>query len=308
MNNCLTRLRDRCNPRVALAMLVMSLATMMSLAPPALAKAPTGDFAVFSQCPRFTAGVNFCIYAETKSGEVTLNKQTVPITKTIVLQGGFIATEEPETETFVGAINGETLSKTPQNVPGGLLGLINCKEITGEGFLEKLSRKTCEAIFENQITGVTATTELARPASEIGISTNNLVNQNGTALSLPVKVHLENPALGSNCYIGSSAHPIIWNLTTGTTAPPPPNKPIKGRVGALEEKDEGGLLEIIGNKLVDNSFAAPEATGCGGLLSSLIDPLINAKIGLPSAAGKNTAILEGTLKQATAERVIASEK
>lgn len=42
-------------------------------------------------------------------------------------------TKETDVETFVGALNGETLSKTPQKVPGGLLGLVNCTEIKGEG-------------------------------------------------------------------------------------------------------------------------------------------------------------------------------
>ena len=42
------------------------------------------------------------------------------------------------------------------------------------------------------------------------------------AMKLPVKMHLENPFLGSNCYVGSSSSPLIWNLTTGTTAPPAP--------------------------------------------------------------------------------------
>ena len=291
-----------------MALLVASL-TGLGVAPTAaLAKSPTKGYVVFSQCPRFTAEVNLCLYSQTKSGEVTLNKQNVPITNTITLQGGIIRNEATEEEKFVGALNGETLSKTPQKVPGGLLGLVKCNEIKGEGFLEKLVRGTCEAIFENKITGVNAVTELAKPASEIGINKNNLVNEHGTALSLPVKIHLENPLLGSECYIGSSSQPIVWNLTTGTTKPPPPNGPITGSVGEVEFKEEFEIVELAGYKLVDNAFSAPEATGCGGIFSFLINPLINGKIGLPSAAGKNTAILQGNLEEAAAESVIASEK
>jgi len=281
---------------------------MLIFAVPALAKEPTGDFAVFKQCPRFTAGVEFCLYAQTKSGEVTLNKQTVPIEKTITLQGGFSVNQETFAETFVGAINGETLSKTPQKVPGGLLGLVKCNEIKGEGILEKIARGTCEAIFENKTTGVTAVTELARPASEIGLSTENLENREGAALTLPLKIHLENPLLGSECYVGSSANPVLLKLTTGTTAPNPPNTPISGKVGTISAKDEFDFLEISNNTLVDNAFAAPEATGCGGIFAFLIDPLVNSKIGLPSADGHNTAIENNTLKQGVAKAVIASEK
>jgi hypothetical protein len=286
-----------------IAVALMAPMASLGIASPALAKAPTGDFAVFSQCPRFTAGVNLCIYSQTKSGEVTLNKQNVPITNTITLQGGIIRNETTEAETFVGALNGETLSKTPQKVPGGLLSLVKCNEISN--FLERIA---CELVFENGVTGVNATTELARPASEIGISKNNLVNEEGVALSLPVKIHLENPFLGSECYVGSSSSPVTWNLTTGTTSPPPPNKPISGKVGNIEFKDEFNFVAITNNTLVDNAYSAPGATGCGGIFSFLIDPIIDGKIGLPSAAGHNTTILNNTIREAEAAAVIASEE
>jgi hypothetical protein len=283
-------------------MLVLAVALMvpLALASPALAKEPTGDFAVFKQCPRFTTGVNFCLYSQVKSGEVKIGKTAVPIENTVTLQGGIIRNEETGAETLVGALNGESLSKTPQNVPGGLLNLIKCKEIKNE-----FERKVCEAIFEKGILGVTATTELA---GFPGISTDNLVNEEGTALTLPVRVKLDNPLLGKECYVGSFTSPITLNLTTGETKPPAPNKPIKGKLGNLEFKDEFNLIEITNNTLVDNSFSVPTASGCGGIFSSIIDPIINAKLGLPSAAGNNTTIQNGTIKEATAETVIKSEK
>jgi len=289
--------------KIGVAMAAASVLASFALASPALAKSPTGDCAVFSQCPRFTPEVTFCLYSQTLSGEVTIKKQAGPIKNTVTLQGGIKRNPVTEAETFVAALNGDTLSKTPQKVPGGLLSLVNCSEITNV-----LERIACEVIFENGVTGVNATTELAKPASEIGINTNNLVNQEGTALSLPVKVHLENPFLGSECYIGSSAKPITLNLTTGTTSPPEPNKPISGKVGKIVFKDEFNFTEISANTLVDNAFAAPEATGCGGIFAFLVDPIINGKLGLPSAAGQNTAIQNNTIKEAAAEAVIASEK
>jgi hypothetical protein len=297
----------RCMPLVILA--VMLPLASLGMASPALAKEPTGIFSVFKQCPRFTTGVTFCLYTQTLSGEVTLKKQTVPIEKTITLQGGIKRNEVTEVETFVEALNKETLSKTPQKVPGGLLGLVKCNEITGTGFAEAAARFTCELVFENGLTGVNAVTELAKPASEIKISKNNLANEEGTALSLPIKVHLENPLLGSECYIGSSAKPITLNLTSGKTSPPAPNKPINGKIG--EENFVGPefeFLEVTDNTLVDNAFSAPEATGCGGIFSAIINPLVDSKIGLPSAAGNNTAIQNNTIKEATIESVIASEK
>jgi hypothetical protein len=293
----------RARTRTILIVALLAATAVLCTGSGALAAEPTGSFAVFKQCPRFTNGVNFCVFSQTNSGEVTLNKQTVPISHTITLQGGVIRDETTEAETFVGALNGETLSKTPEPVPGGLASLIKCNEIPN--LLERLS---CELVFQNGLTGVNAVTELAKPASAIAINKNNLVNSEGIALSLPVKIHLENPLLGSECYIGSNTHPITWNFTTGTTTPPEPNKPITGSPGQFEFNEEFTYVKITNNKLVDNEFAAPGASGCGGLFAFLLDPIIDGKIGLPSAAGQNTAILNSTIHEATATAVIASEK
>jgi hypothetical protein len=297
---------------VAVALVAPVLAGL-GIASPAMASEPKGAFVVFKQCPRFTPGVNFCLFAQIEGGYVEIGKTKVPINEDkkheIVLQGGIDRNEEAETETFVGALNGETLSKAPQNVPGGLTDLINCTEIKGSGLLEALARDACKAMFENKTTGVSATTELAKPASAIGIDTSNLINEEGVALSLPTKIHLENTFLGSECYIGSSASPVTFNLTDGTTSPPPPNKPISGKLGDLTGKLSEGLpyTETIENTLVDNSFGVPKASGCGGIFSSLIDPLVDAKLGLPSEPGHNTTVQNGKNKLATAEYVIASE-
>ena len=285
------------------AMLAVALPVVALVsASPALAVThhPKGDYAVFSDCPLSNPATSNCLYAKTESGEFVVGKATVPIKNTIVLQGG--VHENEGNQTFIAAEDGNTLSKTPQSVPGGLLGFVECYKISN--IIERIA---CEVTFENGVTGVNATTELAAPASSIGISTNHLLEEEGTALSLPVKVHLENPFLGSSCYIGSNAHPIVIPLTTGTTSPPPPNKPISGSKGELEFKDEFNLVIIKNNKLVNNSFAAPEAEGCGGVFSFLIDPIIDSKLGLPAAAGHNTAILKGTLETADAPAVKASE-
>jgi hypothetical protein len=296
--------------RRAMVVVVALFASMVALGSASSALAtehhPKGDFAVFNQCPLSNTATNVCIYAQTESGEFVVGKKTVPIKNTITLQGGVhvIFNEEREivgTE-FIGAENGVTLSKTPQDVPGGLAGLVNCFEISN--FIERLA---CEVIFENGLTGVTATTELAAPASSIAISGQNLIEATGTALLLPVKVKLSNPLLGESCYIGSNSNPIELPLTTGTTSPPEPNKPISGKIGKVEFKDEAAITIVRENSLVNNSFAAPAAEGCGGIFAFLIDPLVNAKLGAPSAAGHNTAILNGTLQQGNAVYVKASE-
>lgn len=282
----------------------------MAMASPALAE-PKGIFKIFNDCPTEIPGNALCSYGKTESGEFAIGSTKVPITNTITLQGGAVSTGKINEYFLLPAKDGNSLSKTEQNVPGGLLDLINCTEITGSGFFETLARNTCKAIFENKTTGVTATTELvANSGNPAILNLTNLAFQEGTALTLPVRVHLKNTLLGESCYIGSEAHPIQLHLTTGTTSPPAPNKPIKGSAGTFSEEEEKGygVTVVKGNSLVDNSYSVPAAEGCGGFFSFLIDPLVNGKLGLPSASGKNTAILNGTLRTAEEEAVLASEK
>jgi hypothetical protein len=285
------------------ASLVAALAAL-AVASPAMAT-PKGAFAVFADCPITAPGLTDCFYAKTESGSFTIGKKTVPIVTPQVLQGGLRATEVAPFFEFVGAKDGNTLVKTPQKVPGGLTGLVNCTEIKGSGLLEKALRASCEAIFENGVTGVNASVELAAPASSIVVNLGAALEGKGTALSLPTKVHLENPLLGSACYIGSNAAPIVLNLTSGTTSPPPPNKPITGSPGEVEFSE--GILKVKNNSLVNNSFAAPGTNGCGGIFEFLLGPIINSQLGVPSAAGHNTAILNGTQELASVEEVKAHE-
>ena len=244
--------------RVLLA-LITPFATL-GLASPALATEhhPKGDYAPFADCPLSNASVTRCLVANTTSGEFTVGKKTVPINKTITLQGGTIENPETGALTFVGAENGETLSKTALSVPGGLFGIHPPESWPKE------AKEKFEEMINKGLTGVTETTELAKPASDIGINTNNLINESGVALSLPVKVKLSNVLLGSSCYVGSESNPITLNLTTGTTSPPEPNKPIKGSVGTIEFKDEFNIIVLSGGSLVDNAFAAPKPTAAAG--------------------------------------------
>jgi len=281
--------------RALVAFLAVAVAAL-GLSATAQAKL-TGEYTKFTNCEYENTEVKKCILSITESGEVKLGNKKVPITKAVTLQGGYGAVGEDEFSQFFGATNGVTLSKTPQNVPGGLAGLVNCKEISNW-----LLRISCEVTFENGLTGVNATLELAKPASEIRISENNLAGEEGTALELPVKVHLENPFLGSKCFVGSSSSPITWNLTTGETSPPSPNEPITGAPGEAEFLEGGRILSLKGNELVDNAWSAPSPTGCGGIISFLVTPIIKAQLGT-TTAGHNTAILTGTVNVASGAAV-----
>jgi hypothetical protein len=287
----LTGLRKAALLAAAASMLALALAV------PAMAT-PKGDFAVFAQCPTKNPAVNLCVFVQSSGGEFIIGNKTVPVNKTITLQGGSILNEETGAETFVAAANGETLSKTPLTVPGGLFGL------KAPEWWSKEAQEWFNKHVNEGFTGVTATAELV---GNPGISRTNLLFQEGVALSLPVRLHLNNVILGNECYLGSKAHPVTLNLTTGTTSPPAPNKPITGAVGELEFKDEFQLVIIKGNKVVDNAFSAPGTEGCGGAFAFFINPLVESLLGVPAAAGHNTAILEGELQNATAEAVKNSE-
>jgi hypothetical protein len=287
-------------------MLIVALAMMASLAvlgvaSPAMASNPYEKY--FSQCPATEPGVELCINGEITSGETAIGSTKVPIVNKITQQGGAVSTGEFGVYYLLPAKNGESLSKTEENVPGGLLDIINCKEIKGEGIFEKIERGSCELIFENKTTGVTATTELvANEHNPAILNFNDLLGEKGTALTLPVRVHLKNPLLGNSCYIGSESNPIELHLTTGTTSPPKGTEPIKGKAGKFRE-EEGEVSVLLENSLVENDFSVPKAEGCGEFFSFLIDPLVDAKLGLESPAGKNVVKLEGAQRLASAEQV-----
>jgi hypothetical protein len=244
---------------------VAAIAITAAMAAPAGA-ALKQDLQRFSNCPYNNPLVITCVYSTTTAGEFVIGKSTVPINKTVVIQGGLRAFGF-----LVPATNGETLSKTPLDVPGGLVGI----ELPGD------------------FTHVTATAELAGQAQ---------ITTGASGISLPLKVKLDNLLLGSNCYVGSEEEPVGLHLIYATTNPPPPNKPIKGNL-VVSTKDGGGILVLTGT-LVDNAFAAPAARGCT-LLPLVGDLAVNTKVGLPSAAGTNTAIMGGATEEANARTVKA---
>jgi hypothetical protein len=309
------RVRSGRRKLVAVVAIAIPLAAL-GVASPAMAE-PQGIFKIFNQCPTELPGVTLCNYAQTTSGEFTIGSTRVPIFSTdpITLQGGDIPTGNPENEReffAVPAKNGESLSKTELNVPGGLLDIIKCEDIEGEKWLAKEARAACKAFFEGKLLGVTATTELvANETDPVIFNEEALGSEEGTALTLPLRVHLKNPFLGNSCYIGSEEHPLTLHLTTGATEPPAGVESIHGALGKLETLKENGvrMIHISGNSLVDNTFAAPEAYGCGELFgyTGFLDKVVDAKLKIPNSPGENVAKLDGELNAASAENVIASE-
>jgi hypothetical protein len=279
---------------LAATALVAAFAAMSAVSP-ALASAES-QFTKFKECPLKNTELEFCFHGTTESGYFTIGSRTVKIKYPQVLQGGIVE-PKPNVQEFVGAANeSETLPKTAQPVPGGLLNIV------APEFLNKEQKEKFEEAINKGPTGVNAIIELAAPASDIYISEASLeFPEFGPGLVLPVKVRLENAAfLGSKCYIGSNSAPIEIELTTGTSGS------LTGAFGTAFFSEEGEILNIVGNKLVNQTFEAPGANGCGlvgGIVEKVVDEAVNGELGLPAGSGKNSAVLEGTILQAGASAV-----
>jgi hypothetical protein len=253
-----------------LASVAGAIVAFAMVAPAAQAETLNTGYTQFAGCPNpFLAGnssIVTCIRTDITGGHFQMGNKDVPINKTITLTGGV----ENELKGF--RYNSEGgLTKVPLEVPGGVVGL------TGLDWLVNF-------LTFNQLK-LYATTELA--GTPVFTDFDNV--------QLPIKVHLENSTgvLGKKCYVGSDANPIVLNLTTGTTNPPLPNKPISGKKQDPTFDSVLEITKITGGIFVDNSFAAPGANGCAltlGILPVNIDGLINVASGLPSAAGKNEAV------------------
>jgi hypothetical protein len=230
------------------------------LAPAAQAATPAPGFGQFANCPSpaENPAVVSCINSTVKGGHFQMGNKDVPITNPMTLSGGIA-----EGGNILQGPKAPILTPAKQKVPGGVVGL------TGLTWLLEILGSEALTLY--------AVTETA-----------GTVNFSET-LNMPIKVHLINSTLGNNCYVGSSSNPIKLSMTFATTSPPPPNVPISGT--APEFSFEGGILKGKNGTLVDNSFAAPGASGCVltlfGFIPVSINGLVNTQSGLPAAAGTN---------------------
>lgn len=248
--------------------IVMAMAAVAMVAPVAQAEeTPATGYGQFEGCPSTKEKplVSSCLRSVVKSGHFNMGNKEVPISTPIVLRGGV----DEELGNFVYTPKGGLLP-SKQIVPGGVVGL------TGLNWLIEFLNVEQLKLY--------AVTELA--------GTPEFHNIN--SITLPIKVHLINTALGNKCYVGSNAAPIVLNLTTGTTAPPKPNTPITGKVPKFEFDFEKEILHVNGGTYVDNSFAAPGVNGCTltllGILPIPLNTIVNLASGLPSAAGTNETV------------------
>jgi hypothetical protein len=242
-----------------------ALAAAAVAAPAASAATPAPGFEQFAGCPSPAekATVTGCIRAIIKSGHFKMGNKNVPISKPIILSGGV----NSEFGEFSANSKGGLLP-AKQLVPGGVIGL------TGLDWLVNfLSIEALQLFAVTELVGQPVIAE---------------------KFTLPIRVHLINPALGNNCYVGSAANPIKLELTQGTTSPPPPNTPITGQTFETVSEDPNGIATFKNAIFVDNSFAAPGASGCVltlfGFIPISINGLVNSQSGLPAPAGTNTTV------------------
>jgi len=246
-----------------LSLLVMAnpVSAQSGTLPPSLAK--------FAHCPVHVKGVATCLFSSTTSTTFEIGSTTVSSTSPTTLSLGLRYTKSGQVVAVLPDDGTPALVSPAIPLPGGLTG------IPGESGGDL---------------AVTATPQLVgRPT----VSLKNLLSANGAGLAMPIDVLVSTPSgvLGPDCTIADKATPITLNLTTGTTSPPPPNTPITGAVGTAVSSSNG-LITDSGLKLVDNAFAVPGADNCG--TDGVLDEILDLDKGLPSAAGKNTAILAGS--------------
>jgi hypothetical protein len=243
-----------------------AMAVVAVAAPLAQATEPAPGYSQFAGCPSPSENpaITACIHATVTSGTFKMGSKEVPITNPMTLSGGV----GREFSNFSFNSKGG-LSPVKQKVPGGVVGL------TGLTWLLELLGSEALTLY--------AVTELAG-TPQVGI-------QN---ITLPIKVHLINGVLGNSCYVGSTSNPITLHLTTGTTNPPPPNKPITGKEPSPNFEPVREIFYSNNGKYVDNAFSAPGASGCVltlfGFIPISINSLVDSQSGLPAAAGTNETI------------------
>lgn len=239
---------------------------------------PAVGYEQFAGCPHpgLNPLITTCSRSTVSSGSLQMGNLNLSL-KPMVLSGGTTATGD-----FSFGPKGG-LQQVELKVPGGVVAL------TGLTWLVEY--------LGGEELATSAVIELA------GMPSDPLASP----VTMPIKIHLINPVLGESCYLGTVAEPIVLHLTTGTTSPPAPNKPITGSAGTSATTGLTGITDVTGATHVDNSFVGRGANGCEltlfGFPPESIDSLIDAEMGLPSAAGTNMTIQKFSSEDAAASLV-----
>lgn len=270
------------------AVAAMTVCAALASAGSASAVTLNGDWGPFTRCPvddpsmlaaDGSSIIAACASSDSPNGSIKI-RNTTTSTGESSLQFGLVENTSAFTFSLVSPVGG-ALVTAPAQVPGGVLGLMCPSDVPVVSSL-------CDQAANGSLNAVTATVEPAGPLSNFNFVAE--INVGEPILTLPVKIHLHNPLLGSNCYIGSDSNPIVLH---------PENLPGQTITGQGENFDTNGTPDpngvLLSDKLFsqqgDNTFSVPGASGCGGILSLLVDPAIDLKMGLPSPSGQNSLVL-----------------
>lgn len=275
--------------RAGLLATCTALTVMGTVGPAAADSAPAtqlgGLWAPFTRCPvddpamlaaDGRAEIVQCIASHAASGSIKLGSTEVA-TGASDLQIGVVQ-HTGGAPTLITPASGALIADSA-DIPGGLLGLMCPSDIPVIGDI-------CRQITNSTLNRVTATVESAGAPTDFNLTAG--ATSGRPIIALPVRVHLQNPFLGGSCYIGSAAHPIVLR-PQNITAPALGIKRFDGD-GTPHTAGVMNRLSLTGASQTDTTFAVPGASGCG--LAGLLDWAVNLKTGLPSAAGRNSVVLD----------------
>jgi hypothetical protein len=265
------------------------MVTMMSSGVAAAGSSQTalkGDWATFTRCPVSAASMlaadgvkvsDECLTSDSPSGSVKLGNTAATSGDTNLQLGVLLHTLGGATTPV--APSGGAIAAAPIQIPGGLLGLMCPSNIP-------LVTLLCNEINSNPLNAVTATISPAGNPSDLNIAAGLTTGE--PIVTIPVKIQLHNPLLGSSCFIGSSSKPILLQPETAVVPPNITAVPFDPN-GTSDPNGPLLLVTLSGGTLEDSTFAVPGANGCGPL--GIADLAIDLKDGLPSPAGDNSLIL-----------------
>jgi hypothetical protein len=290
----MTRTRSN-RKRVASTLAALAIAALAAGTPvqaaasPRSAGAPGGPYTGMGSCPVTSAALRDpgdlqvgCVVSVTRAGSFSIGSTTVPLTSPITLRFGVYWDRSAPQVTFP---DGSSANQYATVAPTGAA-LLDAQpaQITIPGVVN----------FLPGLTSIFAQVELAGPVTDF---TPLAAGESYPVFTLPVKLHLSNAFFGDHCYLGSDSSPILLRPTTGTTAPPPPARPMTGDPGTIAvTPDPHGFGAVVasfgGARLVDNTFTVPGASGCG--LGGSLDWIIDLAMGIPAGAGHGSVSFEQT--------------
>jgi hypothetical protein len=244
-----------------------------------------GDWAPFNRCPvensamlaaDGTSAIAYCLASDSPSGVMHLGGVTVN-TGDVNLQVGLVA--DSTTGNFsVVSPSGGAITADPVTVPGGLLGLMCPSDIP-------VVSAVCAEITNSSLNTVTAVVQSAGDPSAFSLAAGTSSGE--PIITVPVKIQLENPLLGSSCYIGTNSSPILLSPENVTA----PTVSADNFDGNGTPDSAGAMFELasLGASQGDDSAAVPGATGCG--LLGILNGAVDSKVGIPSPAGSNSITL-----------------